>query len=217
MSEKKFTEYLSVQLDAIRRNETVSIETITKDRQVIDAQKIHYRKEDYSSLDPAWLEMACSKVQEAIDLAESIISQHGGHYGLLSGTALDRFSSAIDIAERHISAIRKEVWVRKGEALSPNGRKGGRKSSRKSAWAEWVAVELAKKVPPGKPEQKAWDYLPESVAPWVREPEDFAGGEDFECYRDGDELIAENDSGSIEKLKRSTFLRNYYRPARRGR
>ena len=103
------------------------------------------------------------------------------------------------------------VWpvLEAAEAAKRNGAKGGRSRKRKP-WAETVADHLAGQNHPT--EEAAWLALPAPEDAWEFETD----AADFEVYTEGGSVIAVNSiTGEEERpLKKSTFLKNYYRPAR---
>lgn len=103
------------------------------------------------------------------------------------------------------------VWpaLKAVEASKRHGTIGGSRPKRQR-WAEATAEMLASKR--HVDEAAAWSALPKDAAPWEFETDEA----DFEVYADGDDLIAVNSDTRKEQrtLKKSTFLKNYYRPAR---
>ena len=88
------------------------------------------------------------------------------------------------------------------------GRRGGSVSKR-SQWAQEVAEVLVQLQP--KTEADAWAHLQVSSNPLEIE----IGGDCFEVYVDGDSLCAEiAGKPSPRPIKKSTFFKNYYRPAK---
>lgn len=103
------------------------------------------------------------------------------------------------------------VWpaLKAAEAAKHNGAIGGRSPKRKP-WAETVAEHLADQNHPT--EEAAWLALPAPAAAWEFETD----AADFEVYTEGGSVIAVDSITREEQrpLKKSTFLKNYYRRAR---
>lgn len=90
------------------------------------------------------------------------------------------------------------------------GAKGGR-TAKLRVWA----VEVANKLAKGNhaTDDIAWLALPDSATAWEIETKHA----DFVVYAENDEVIAVDDASKKEsKLKKSTFLKNYYRKAKRA-
>ncbi len=106
------------------------------------------------------------------------------------------------------------VWptLKAAQAAKQYGARGGRQPKRR-LWAAEVAVQLAQQNHPT--EGAAWAALPGPEAAWEIETDDA----DFEVYAEHDSLIAvdANTRQELRPLKMSTFLKNYYRPARQSR
>lgn len=112
---------------------------------------------------------------------------------------------------REISLAQREIKESRG------GAKGGAAPKRKP-WAELAAEKLAD-VAASKhfTEEQAWKYLAEQAEshdPWTLEK----GLEEWEFYCDGSKVFAKYADGEsrTETLKKSSFLKNYYRKAKKG-
>lgn len=103
------------------------------------------------------------------------------------------------------------VWpaLKSAEASRHHGTIGGSRAKRQR-WAEAAAERLASER--HATEDDAWRALPDAAEPWEFETDEA----DIEVYADGDDLIAVNSATRKEQrpLKKSTFLKNYYRSAR---
>jgi len=104
------------------------------------------------------------------------------------------------------------IWpaLEAAQAAKRHGAIGGRKPKRQQ-WAVETAIKLAEQNHPT--EDAAWTAIPQPEAAWQIETDEA----DFEVYADGGSLIAvdANTRRELKPLKKSTFLKNYYRPARR--
>lgn len=97
------------------------------------------------------------------------------------------------------------------------GKKGGSQSKRKQ-WAE-IAAKLLLQAAEGCTQDEAWEKLPDPQKEWTIETDMGSGDDliiseyDIAVYRDGDSLVAVNKETRvvIGELKKSTFLREYYR------
>jgi len=125
-----------------------------------------------------------------------------------------------ETALRIIYTESAEVGIQKGIVAEiqegkerAGGSKGGKKDKRKP-WAVKTAARLVKKTK-GDSRDEAWDKLPGSRSPWLFE---FGGEFDVQVYRDGDKLVAVNSATKQPigkgELKKSSFLKEYYRPAK---
>ncbi|MDG9856332.1 hypothetical protein N5C93_12735 [Pseudomonas nitroreducens] len=105
------------------------------------------------------------------------------------------------------------VWpaLKTAEASKRHGANGGCRH-KKRKWAKAVAKRLASTRHASA--ESAWQALPSADNPWLFEADEF----DFEVYIDGDSVIAVDDNSRKElgSLKKSTFLKIYYRPARKA-
>lgn len=96
------------------------------------------------------------------------------------------------------------------EKQKADGAKGGR-ASKRAAWADEVANRLA--AGDHATEDIAWLALPDSATAWEIETKHA----DFVVYAENDEVVAVDATSQKEsKLKKSTFLKNYYRKAKRA-
>jgi len=105
------------------------------------------------------------------------------------------------------------VWpaLKVAETAKRNGAVGGSRAKRQP-WAEALADKLADQRHPT--EDSAWYAIPTPDAAWDIETD----AADFEVYAEDGSVIAVNADTREEQraLKKSTFLKNYYRPARRA-
>ncbi len=105
------------------------------------------------------------------------------------------------------------VWpaLKTAEASKRHGANGGGRD-KKRTWAEAAAKRLASTRHASA--ESAWQALPSADKPWLFEADKL----DFEVYVDGDSVIAVDDNSRKEvgSLKKSTFLKIYYRPARKA-
>lgn len=103
------------------------------------------------------------------------------------------------------------IWptLKAAQASQHNGAIGGRRPKRK-LWGAATAEKLASEY--HSTEEAAWLALPSHDAAWDIETDEA----DYEVYADGDSVIAVDCGTRKEQraLKKSTFLKNYYRPAR---
>lgn len=118
---------------------------------------------------------------------------------------------------KNFENARHDLWVigienRKKKELK-GSRNGGLRSKRKP-WAEAAAAAMME-IANGCTERQAWEKIPSELKPWEFELD---GEFDAEVYRDGTKLVAVN---SVTKqpigkgeLAKSTFFKNYYRPAK---
>jgi len=90
------------------------------------------------------------------------------------------------------------------------GVKGGSKNKRRE-WAELMADELAGN---GYTENQAWNAVPDSDHAFEAETDKA----EYRVYADGEKIVALDVNTQDEQtLTRSTFIKNYYRPARKNR
>jgi len=105
------------------------------------------------------------------------------------------------------------IWpaLESAQAAKRHGAIGGRKPKRQQ-WAVEAAIKLAEQSHPT--EDAAWSAIPQPGDAWQIETDEA----DFEVYADGGSLIAVDVNSGREPrpLKKSTFLKSYYRPARRS-
>ena len=132
------------------------------------------------------------------------------HALMLLERALD---FGIELARSHVEpweAAAIDAEQAKQERRADGARGGSAKKRR--AWAEETARKLAENAR-GVSENEAWKRLPEPSMAWELEMLEA----DFVVYKDGDQLhavyVPERDCNPAP-LKRSTFLRNYFRKAR---
>lgn len=118
-----------------------------------------------------------------------------------------------DMAREDRERTREEQARAKRARARDAGRRGGSAPKRRE-WAEKAAEQLVIRVPHGVREHDAWNWLPEAEDPWSFDLE--AVIEVAEVYRDGEKIVADLGDKPPRELSRGTFLRNYYRPLRRG-
>jgi len=99
--------------------------------------------------------------------------------------------------------------LRSKRKSTASGSKGGKAPKRKE-WAEMAATLLANEAE-SLTKGEAWEKLPTSYNPWEFETD----AADVRVYRDGDSLCAEdsNNNKRIGALKKSAFLKRYYKTA----
>lgn len=122
--------------------------------------------------------------------------------GLNFFAPIKEFFSIVDDAER---AIAQKEKSRAG------GAKGGSRPKHQE-WGDLVARELLK-LAEGLSDDTAWAKIPNSFSPWEFQTDEY----DINIYVSDDNLIAVDQStlGEYRPIKKSTFLKNYYRPVKK--
>lgn len=153
-------------------------------------------KEEYDQAEKAWV------------TADRLFVKFNGSYNE-AWRQVELAAHAWEYQDLAVKGVAKEVLEGKERE---GGRKGGLACKRK-LWAEKTAARMVKEMK-GCTEDQAWEKIPSSSKPWVFEFREF----DVEVYRDGDKLMAENSATQIPigkgELKKSSFFKQYYKPAK---